>query len=91
MDTVLVYAKLHPRKMIEESRKAMHGVCSALHGEESFKKPTRPEWDALAASCSTRDMGTHLCGLPTGEHCPNPGRRRWPFKLMSVASAHHPE
>jgi hypothetical protein len=23
-----------------------------------------------AASCNLRDMGTHLCALPTGEHCP---------------------
>jgi hypothetical protein len=48
----------------------MRGVYSAFHGEESFKKPTRQEWDAFAASCSMRDMGTHLCALPTGEHCP---------------------
>ncbi len=70
LDTVMVYAKLYPRKMIEEYRKAMRGVYSAFHGEESFKKPTRQEWDAFAASCSMRDMGTHLCALPTGEHCP---------------------
>jgi len=24
----------------------------------------------FAASCNLRDMGTHLCALPTGEHCP---------------------
>jgi integrase len=70
VDTVMVYAKLYPRKMIEEYRKAMRGVYSAFHGEESFRKPTRQEWDAFAASCSMRDMGTHLCALPTGEHCP---------------------
>ena len=28
------------------------------------------EWAAFAASCNLRDMGTHLCALPTGEHCP---------------------
>jgi hypothetical protein len=27
-------------------------------------------WAAFAASCNLRDMGTHLCTLPTGEHCP---------------------
>jgi hypothetical protein len=70
MDTVMVYAKLYPRKMIEEYRKAMRGVYQTFHREESFKKPTRQEWDAFAASCSMRDMGTHLCALPTGEHCP---------------------
>jgi integrase len=70
IDTVMVYAKLYPQKMIEEYRKAMRGVYNAFHGEESFKNPTRQEWDAFAASCSMRDMGTHLCALPTGEHCP---------------------
>ena len=70
IDTVMVYAKLYPRKLIEEYRKAMRGVYRAFHGEESFKNPTRHEWDAFAASCSMRDMGTHLCALPTGEHCP---------------------
>jgi hypothetical protein len=25
---------------------------------------------AFAASCNLRVMGTHLCALPTGEHCP---------------------
>ena len=25
---------------------------------------------AFAASCNLRDMGTYLCALPTGEHCP---------------------
>lgn len=24
---------------------------------------------AFTASCGLRDMGTHLCALPTGEHC----------------------
>jgi hypothetical protein len=45
----MAYAKLYPRKMIEEYRKAMRGVYSAFHGEESSKKPTRQEWDAFAA------------------------------------------
>jgi hypothetical protein len=32
--------------------------------------PTIEEWAAFSANCSMRDMGTHLCALPTGEHCP---------------------
>ena len=44
------------------------------HGAKSktavVKKPTAEEWAAFAASCNLRDMGTHLCALPTGEHCP---------------------
>jgi len=43
MDTVMVYAKLYTRKMIDEYRNAMRGVYSAFHGEESSKKPTRQE------------------------------------------------
>jgi hypothetical protein len=31
---------------------------------------TGEEWAAFAANCNLRDMGTHLCALPTGEHCP---------------------
>jgi hypothetical protein len=53
----MVCAKLYPRKMIEEYRTAMRGVYSAFHGEESFKTPTRQEWNAFTASCSLRDMG----------------------------------
>jgi len=70
MDTVMVYAKLYPRRMIEEYRKAVRGLYNAYHGEESLKTPTPEEWVAFAASCSMRDMGTHLCALPMGDHCP---------------------
>ncbi|MCU1251829.1 MAG: integrase family protein [Edaphobacter sp.] len=31
---------------------------------------TAEEWTSFAANCNLRDMGTHLCALPTGEHCP---------------------
>ena len=48
----------------------MRGGYNAFHEEESLKKPTREEWEAFAASRSMRDMGTHLCALSTGEHCP---------------------
>jgi hypothetical protein len=40
------------------------------NSEEGLKNPTAEEWAAFAASCNLRDMGTHLCALPTGEHCP---------------------
>jgi len=55
--------------MIEEYRKAVRGLYNAHHGEESLKTPTREEWDAFAAICSMRDMGTHLCAFPMGDHC----------------------
>jgi hypothetical protein len=35
-----------------------------------LKNPTTEEWAAFAANCNLRDIGTHLCALPTGEHCP---------------------
>jgi hypothetical protein len=70
LDTVMVYAKLYPTHLIDEYRKALHGVYRAVHGEESFRNPTTEEWAAFTASCSLRDMGTHVCALPTGEYCP---------------------
>jgi hypothetical protein len=41
----------------------------ASRRSESLRNPTSEEWAAFTASCSMRDMGTHLCALPTGEHC----------------------
>jgi len=70
MDTVMVYAKLYPQQLIDEYRKTVRGLYNAVHGEASFRNPTAEEWSAFEASCSMRDMGTHLCALPTGEHCP---------------------
>jgi len=69
IDTVMVYAKLYPSHLIEEYRKAVRGAYGAVHGEDSFRNPSAEEWAAFTASCSMRDMGTHLCALPTGEHC----------------------
>lgn len=69
IDTVMVYAKLYPQTMVEEYRKAVRGLYIAFHGEESLRNPTAEEWATFSVSCSMRDMGTHLCALPTGEHC----------------------
>jgi integrase len=70
LDTVMVYAKLYPAHLVEEYRKTVRGLYNAVHGEDSLRNPTGEEWAAFAAQCSLRDMGTHLCALPTGEHCP---------------------
>ena len=70
LDTVMIYAKLYPSQLIEEYRKTMRGLYNAHYGEAGLKNPTAEEWSAFAASCNLRDMGTHLCALPTGEHCP---------------------
>jgi len=70
LDTIMVYAKLYPTHLVEEYRKTLYGAYRAIHGEESFRNPTAEEWAAFAAHCSLRDMGTHLCALPTGEYCP---------------------
>lgn len=70
LDTVMIYAKLYPNQLIEEYRKTMRGLYNAFYGAEALKNPTAAEWAAFAASCNLRDMGTHLCALPTGEHCP---------------------
>jgi len=70
IDTVMVYAKLYPDQLVEEHRKAMRSAYIQFHGPESTRNPTLEEWAAFSASANLRDMGTHLCGLPTGEHCP---------------------
>lgn len=70
VNTVMVYAKLYPTTLVEEYRKAVRGAYAAYHGEDSLRNPTAEEWAAFERSCSMRDMGTHLCALPTGEHCP---------------------
>jgi site-specific recombinase XerD len=69
-DTVMIYAKLYPSQLIEEYRKTVRSLYNAYYGEDGLKNPTAAEWAAFAASCNLRDMGTHLCALPTGEHCP---------------------
>jgi hypothetical protein len=66
----MVYAKLYPTTLIEEYRKAVRGLYNAFHGDDSLRNPTANEWAAFTISCNLRDMGTHLCALPTGEYCP---------------------
>jgi integrase len=70
LDTVMVYAKLYPTTLVELYRQAMRGIYTDVHGVEALRAPTVEEWAAFSANCSMRDMGTHLCALPTGEHCP---------------------
>lgn len=69
LDTVMVYAKLYPTTLVEEYRKAVRGSFLAAYGDDALSNPSAEEWAELAESCSLRDMGTHLCALPTGDHC----------------------
>jgi len=69
LDTVMVYAKLYPATLIEEYRKAVRATYSDFHGPDSLRAPTANEWREFSAACNLRDMGTHLCALPTGDHC----------------------
>jgi len=69
IDTVMVYAKLYPATLIDEYRKAVRATYTEFHGPDSQRAPTIQEWRQFAASCNLRDMGTHLCALPTGDHC----------------------
>jgi integrase len=69
LDTVMVYAKLYPDSLIEGYRTAMRGLYTDVYDTEATRTPTAQEWAAFAASCNLRDMGTHVCALPTGEHC----------------------
>lgn len=68
-DTVMVYAKLYPNTLVEEYRKTVRATYADFLGPETLRTPTLEEWREFAASCNLRDMGTHLCALPTGDHC----------------------
>jgi len=74
VDTVMIYAKLYPHELVEGYRRAMRGLYADIYGTEVQRTPSLEEWQAFATSCSLRDMGTHLCGLPTA--APTPSRRR---------------
>src|SRR5258708_2659269 len=69
-ETVMIYAKLYPGRLVEEYRKTVRSLYNVHYGDDGLKNPTADERAAFAASCNLRDMSTHLCALPTGEHCP---------------------
>lgn len=70
IDTVMIYAKLYPDQFITDYRAAMRGLYTDVYGPEANQTPTATEWAEFTANCSLRDMGTHVCALPAGEHCP---------------------
>ena len=69
LDTVMIYAKLYPDTLVEGYRTSMRGLYTDIYDTAANKTPTAAEWAAFAAGCNLRDMGTHVCALPTGEHC----------------------
>lgn len=69
LDTVMIYAKLYPETLVEGYRAALRGLYTDVYDTDALQAPTAEEWETFAASCNLRDMGTHLCALPTGEHC----------------------
>ena len=70
IETVMIYAKLYPTTLVEEYRKTLQSIYQAHGGDDAFVAPTLAEWQALDQACVMRDMGTHLCALPVGQHCP---------------------
>ena len=68
-DTVMVYAKLYPTTLVEEYRKTVRATYLDFHGPDSLRAPDAAEWRRFAQTLELRDMGTHLCALPAGEHC----------------------
>jgi integrase len=68
-DTVMVYAKLYPTTLVEEYRKTVRATYLDFHGNDSLRVPDAAEWQHFTHSPELRDMGTHLCALPAGEHC----------------------
>lgn len=69
LDTVMIYAKLYPDTLVEGYRTAMRGLYADTYQPDELPPPTADEVAAFTASCNLRDMGTHVCALPTGEHC----------------------
>ena len=65
----MVYAKLYPATLIDEYRKTVRAAYADFHGPDSLRTPNAAEWQEFARSVELRDMGTHLCALPAGEHC----------------------
>ena len=68
-DTVMVYAKLCPTTLVEEYRKTVRATYLDFHGADSLRAPDAEEWRRFSQTLELRDMGTHLCALPAGEHC----------------------
>ena len=69
LDTVMIYAKLYPDALVEGYRTAMRGLYTDIYDADAVREPSTDEWAAFVAGCNLRDMGTHVCALPTGEHC----------------------
>jgi hypothetical protein len=44
-------------------------VCRGACGADSLRAPDAEEWRRFSQTLELRDMGTHLCALPAGEHC----------------------
>jgi hypothetical protein len=69
VDTVMIYAKLCSDSLVEGYRAALRGLYGNFYNADELRDASSQEWAAFTASCSLRDMGTHICALPTGEHC----------------------
>lgn len=69
LDTVMICAKLYPDSLVEGYCTAMRGLYTDIYDAQPMSDPTSEEWAAFTASCNLRDLGTHVCALPTGEHC----------------------
>jgi hypothetical protein len=74
-DTVMVYAKLYPTTLSTSTARRSARPTStstapdSFHGPDSDRVPNAAEWQRFSESLELRDMGTHLCALPAGEHC----------------------
>ena len=79
----------------------MRGLYTDVYGPEQKRVPTAEEWAAFTASCSLRDMGYHVCALPTGwntaPRAGSPGLQPRPPKKSAAATfrrmlaSHKPE
>jgi hypothetical protein len=65
----MIYAKLYPTTLVDEYRKTVRATYLDFHGADSLRAPDAEEWRLFSQTLELRDMGTHVCALPAGEHC----------------------
>lgn len=66
----MIYAKLYPDTLLEGYRTAKRGLYGAVYHSDQLHDPSSDDWAAFTTSGNLRDdTGTHICALPTGEHC----------------------
>jgi hypothetical protein len=59
------------------TRKTVRSTYLDFHGADGLPAPDAEEWRRWSQTLELRDMGTHLCALPAGEHCSRAAWAAW--------------